>query len=217
MHWVDRGPEPNGLKKIRAQYTQLWVQYYRNGFGARPVDTYWRRFLGDLDDAFQGLCAYCEEDYKGEVDHFRPKKRYPELVYCWSNWVFSCHACNQSKGARWPAWGYVNPCAKSKLARPENYFTFDTQTGEILAKGQLTSYRRDKAQRTIEHLRLNDLHHIRQRRRWIHVVSHIFPGPPASLTTDIKEAIPYFTSRSAPLSSITRALLSAKGYPIATK
>ena len=217
MHWVDRGPEPNGLKKIRLQYTPSWVRHYRNGLGVSPGDTYWRRFLGDLKNAFHGLCAYCEDTTKGEVDHFRPKSRDPELVYCWSNWVFSCHDCNHSKGKRWPAWGYVDPCARSKAACPENYFTFDTQTGEILVKKQLTSRRRDKAQRTIEHLGLNDFHQLKKRCEWLRLVSAAFLDLPAGLTTDAKAEITHFTSRSTCFSSITRALLSEEGYTISNK
>lgn len=217
MHWVNRGPEPNGLKAIRTQYTPSWVQYYQKGLGAKPSDIFWRRFLDDLGNAFRGLCAYCEERSKGEVDHFRPKSRYPEFVYCWSNWVFSCHDCNQSKGSEWPAGGYVDPCARSKAAHPETYFTFDTQTGEILAKKQLSPRRRAKAQRTIDDLNLNDFHHLKKRLEWLHLVSAIFPGFPTRLTTDAEAEITRLTSRSAPFSSITRALLSAKGYSIVTK
>lgn len=37
--------------------------------------------LKDVRTVFFGLCAYCEELCKDEVEHFRPKSRFPERVY----------------------------------------------------------------------------------------------------------------------------------------
>lgn len=100
MHWVDRGPEPDGLVKIRERYTQRWIRYYLREIGTRPSDARWREFRPDLCLTFHGLCAYCEEGCRGEVDHFWRKSRYPVRVYQWSNWFFACHDCNWAKGTR---------------------------------------------------------------------------------------------------------------------
>ena len=134
MHWVDRGPEPQELKAIRSRYTARWVKYYGDGDGSKPGDFLWRRFHVQLRGVFLGLCAYCEECCRGEVEHFRRKSRFPKLVYQWSNWLFVCHDCNHMKGEKWPQGGYVNPCARSQSAWPETFFDFDTLTGEILQR-----------------------------------------------------------------------------------
>ena len=115
MHHVDRGPEPEDLEPIRAQHTQPWIRFYRDRLGHAVQAT----LIGDalpnsLENVFGGLCAFCEERCKGEVEHFLPKSRYPHLVYYWSNWLFSCHDCNNTKGKKWPELGYVDPCAFSK-------------------------------------------------------------------------------------------------------
>ena len=214
MHWVNRGPEPDGLEDIRTKYTPSWIKYYRRGLGAKPRDSLWRTFLQNLAEAFDGLCAYCEERARGEVDHFRPKCRFPEFVYCWSNWMFACRDCNQAKGAKWPIWGFVDPCARSKPAHPDSYFIFDTQTGEILADTKLTPRRRNKAQRTIEQLQLNELHHLKKRRDWLRMVSAILPGSLANLSAGVEAEIKHLASRSTPFSSITRAYLSEEGYQL---
>ena len=212
MHWVDRGPEPDRLARIRARYTPRWVRFYDSKAGDKPSDSRWRDFSGDLTDAFHGLCAYCEERRRGEVDHFRPKSRYPDLVYAWSNWLFACHDCNHAKGEKWPPRGYVDPCARSRGARPEHFFSFDLLTGEILPKEGLSRARRRKAQSTIDDLRLNEWHHLKNRVGWLHLISAIIPDEPDEMTVESEEQRARFASRTTPHSSITRRWLSEHGY-----
>jgi len=171
MHWVDRSPEPDGLGAVRSRYILRWVEYYPNRTGVRPSDSHWRRFHDDLSKVFSGLCAYCEESDEGEVDHFHPKSKFPQMVYDWSNWVFACHSCNLAKGEKWPPGGYVDPCSRSRPARPENFFDFNTVTGYIIPKAGLSPARRKKAMQMIGDLRLNAHHHLRTRRAWVRAVS----------------------------------------------
>ena len=217
MHWVKRGPEPVGLAAIRIRFTSRWVQHYRNGVGRKPTDCHWRDFHEDLRDVFYGLCAYCERNVKGEVDHFHPKSRYPDLVYSWSNWLFTCHDCNHAKADKWPKKGYVNPCATSKCARPESLFRFDTQTGEILTQKNLTTIRRHRAQQTIDDLQLNEFHHLRERSVRLKLLAAILQNDlsrPTQGTRQMPSAIAWSTSRTETLSSITRTWLSEQGYQI---
>ena len=100
MHYVDRGPEPRGIKKHRVKCTPRWVDYYERRIGSEPTDSHWTKFHNNLRETFSGLCGYCECECKGEVDHFRPKSKVPQRVYDWPNWGFSCHDCNNSKGNR---------------------------------------------------------------------------------------------------------------------
>ena len=214
MHWIDRGPEPAGLETIRLRYTPRWVAHYTEGIGAKPADSCWRGFHSDLCRAFAGLCAYCEEGGKGEVDHFRPKSKFPALVYAWSNWLFACSSCNQAKGAKWPPDGYINPCATALPERPENFFRFDTATGEILPAFGLISDRNDTAQKTIDDLSLNAVHHLRDRLEWLTLVSAAVSGDPNNPAPDEKNDISFLTSRATQFSSITRAWLAERGYPV---
>ena len=144
MHWVDRGAEPDRLPTVRARYGRKWVEYYINNSARKPNDSHWRQFHIELSTLFQSICGYCEEECRGEVDHFRPKTQFPGLVYEWDNWIFSCHECNHAKLDRWPGRGYVDPCARSRPARPDRYFAFDIVTGMILPAGNLSSLRHQK-------------------------------------------------------------------------
>ena len=212
MHWVDRGPEPEGLERIRARYTPRWVRFHGFGEGDKPSDSRWRDFSDDLADAFRGLCGYCEERCRGEVDHFHPKSRDPDLVYSWSNLVLACHDCNHAKGNRWPPRGYVDPCARSRGARPERFFSFDLVTGEILPEEGLSRARRQKAQDTIDDLRLNEGHHLKKRLEWLQLIAAIIPDDPAEMTGESEEERAHFASRATPFSSITRRWLSERGH-----
>ena len=42
-------------------------------------------------------CNYCEDSAADEVEHIEPKDMYPEKVFVWSNYLFSCGLCNGPK------------------------------------------------------------------------------------------------------------------------
>ena len=167
MRWVDRGPEPGGVAGYARQFTQGWVDYFQNGVGGRPANSHWREFRPTLGSRTNNICWYCERQcYAGPesggraptVDHFRPLSRFPRLAYEWANWVFSCRRCNvENKDNRWPESGYVDPCAAVVAERPEQYFDYDADTGEIVPKNGLSGAALRKARDTINDLGLNEL------------------------------------------------------------
>ena len=121
MRWIKRGPEPDGVEEYARQFTQGWVDHFRDGQGKRPDNWHWgeyRRLLGSYSN---GNCWYCERRCQVElddggkaptVDHFKPLRDFPELAYVWSNWMFSCRRCNGDyKRDSWPPSGYVDPSA----------------------------------------------------------------------------------------------------------
>ncbi|XYH94525.1 hypothetical protein ACMHYB_42835 [Sorangium sp. So ce1128] len=90
----------------------------------------------------QGFCAYCqsavcsthpgtrgEERPPGQVDHFRPKSRFPAQAYAWDNYFLGCMGCNGAKHDKWPAGGYVRP----DEGDPASRFVF-AENGEIKAR-----------------------------------------------------------------------------------
>ena len=210
MHWVDRGQEPQRLAALRARYTPKWVRYYTQKRGPKPYDMHWLEFREQLGNKFFRVCGYCEQECKAEVDHFRPKSKYPELVYKWDNWVYSCHECNSAKGDKWAGHGYVDPCAKTRSARPEEYFDFDVLTGRIIPKGELNVARHSRAMNTIRDLGLNDFARIKRRLSWIRLLSEVFGGR-AGKKVKTPEFITKSSSREEALSSLTRAYFQQKG------
>ncbi len=176
MRWVDRGPEPGGVSGYARQFTQGWVDYFQDGVGGRPADFHWREFRPMLGSRTDNICWYCEQlcDADTEsggraptVDHFRPLRRFPRLAYEWSNWVYSCHACNvENKQDKWPDTGYVDPCASVAAERPERYFDYDADTGQIAPKDSLSGTARRRALDTIRDFGLNRLDVMFYRQRW---------------------------------------------------
>ena len=177
MRWIDRGPEPGGLQEYTRKFTQGWVEYFQAGMGGRPDDSHWREFREILGGRSGGNCWYCERRYLREVDdggksptvdHFRPLNCFAELAYQWSNWNFSCRRCNEdNKGGSWPDSGYVDPSADDEMDRPERFFDYDADTGEIIPISGLPSEAREKAQRTIDDLGLNKVDVKYYRQNWI--------------------------------------------------
>ena len=167
MHWVERGPEPDGLQGVRARRTPAWIAHYRGKTGPKPSDSDWRDFAKELEGRFSDLCGYCEETTEGEVDHFRPKKVFPESVYEWWNWVFACHTCNHSKGEKWPDGGYVDPCVLSEEEKPERFFAYDLESGFIIPMVGLDVEQDARARQMIKDLRLNLLFHLKNRLFWL--------------------------------------------------
>lgn len=45
-------------------------------------------------------CMYCEDSVADEVEHFKPKDLYPELVFVWLNYLYACGPCNGPKNNR---------------------------------------------------------------------------------------------------------------------
>ena len=78
-----------------------------------------------LREDFHERCGYCGDheffrDTFYEIDHFVPKTIAPERNKDYSNLVYSCRTCNNSKRAKWPTKkadkpnngneGWVDPC-----------------------------------------------------------------------------------------------------------
>lgn len=59
---------------------------------------------------FLARCAYCErtEGYLGgdeafEVEHFRPRSKFPDLICAYGNLYYVCRKCNAHKSETWPS------------------------------------------------------------------------------------------------------------------
>ena len=146
-----------------------------------------RRIRVALAQDFNGICAYCERQCepqsaasnphsREEIEHFRPRSRFPHQSYEWLNLVYSCHRCNQAKGDSWPGFDdgvinqlltvedprytpvpqYVSPNESAGQRPASEYFSYDIDTGELMPSGQLPPIEWSMARRTIRDVDLND-------------------------------------------------------------
>ena len=67
-----------------------------------------------LSDMCRGprRCMYCEDSATDEIEHFRPKDLYPEVVFVWMNYLYACGRCNRKKNNR--------------------FFVFDPKSGRVV-------------------------------------------------------------------------------------
>lgn len=70
----------------------------------------YRDFRPFVRNDFLRQCAYClmtellaggAENF--ELDHFRPKSQFPQLLNDFYNIYYSCHPCNHAKLDKWPS------------------------------------------------------------------------------------------------------------------
>ena len=105
MHFVECGPEPPSLGKLR----NLKVDW-----NTAAQDPLYKPFMEDFSEKFSWFCGYCERactwegnrkaDNHNTVDHFRPKgnSRYRSLAFEWDNLVYACYRCGQAKLEKFP-------------------------------------------------------------------------------------------------------------------
>ena len=146
------------------------------------------------------------------MDHFRPKSSFSREVYLWNNWLFTCTPCNRAKWKKWPEEGYVDPCAQGSSEKPEHYFDFSTRRGRIIARGGLSLQEESKARRMIKDLNLNEWYQVKQRQTWIGALDILGNSLPPNVLAKVQN----LAERSKPLSSLTRAWLKERGYPVET-
>ena len=124
-------------------------------------------------------CAYCEDSVADEVEHIKPKDLYPEAVFVWENYLYACGPCNAPKNNKFAIFSYAtdqftNVTRKSRdpVAEPEagepvlinprienplDLLQLDLMgTFYFLPHLSLDSRSRQRAEYTIEVLRLND-------------------------------------------------------------
>ena len=101
------------------------------------------------------FCPYCERQIsveKSQIEHIKPKDKFPKLFHNYSNFLTGClenQSCGSIKGNRWDD-KFINPVENN----PEDYFEYSISTGEIIPKYK-TGIKYEMAIRTIDILNLN--------------------------------------------------------------
>ncbi|MBP9630375.1 MAG: TIGR02646 family protein [Leptotrichiaceae bacterium] len=114
------------------------------------------------------FCPYCERKIKVErsqIEHIKPKGKFPELLNEYSNYLTGCleyhRTCGSSKGNKWDK-NFINPVRKN----PEEYFIYELSTGRIIPNCE-DGRKKAEAEKTIEILNLNERRLCEQRKRYI--------------------------------------------------
>ena len=156
MHGVTRSSEPSYFEAIRCRY-DCWSELYdalgdqaRDCRSSRPApcctahlqgldgEAIRREIRNSLRRDFSGVCGYCEQDCSDTVtviEHFRPRRLFPDDWITWTNLVYACQRCDNRKGDRWPGpaddptCSYVSPSVTKDQQPAENFFEHYVEIG----------------------------------------------------------------------------------------
>lgn len=116
------------FERLCARFERLPVhgKVRKAGFVAWLEVKGWTRSCCNRDDGFPPVwghaseklqamsgdrCAFCQSQAEqGQVEHWRPKSRFPSHAYRWKNYFPACGHCNSTKQMKWPRGvGWVRP------------------------------------------------------------------------------------------------------------
>jgi uncharacterized protein (TIGR02646 family) len=127
-------------KEIPEKEKQKLILFYRNDAVKN----------GLIKSSF-GKCAFCEcipsEGGNIEIEHFKPKSKYPELTFEWDNFLPSCRKCNGSKDSHDTG---AEPIINPYDIDPKNAFYFNDIEIKAFNNGM-----QQLAEKTIEVCSLN--------------------------------------------------------------
>jgi hypothetical protein len=204
---LEKGPEPQVLVTSGARLRRAYLDAVTRG--DKPLPSPWRH--RQIRDALQaetfGRCAYCEGDILavsfGDIEHHRPRVRYPALVVEWSNLTLACSRCNNSKSSKWDdALPYVNPYE-------------DEIEQHIVFIGPFARGVSARGIKTIKDIGLNIVEKAEARQRQIDGVIALY----SLWAHAIPEAQPFYAEQikafieSSPYSASVMAMLRATGFP----
>ncbi|MGB1207209.1 MAG: hypothetical protein ACPG5B_16295 [Chitinophagales bacterium] len=152
MMRFDRGNCPECLwykdKNNKHNY-QKWNQKWKSTHKKNPVASFnWPqeinlKIIQDLRIMSKHHCAFCDK-YMGAADsdsieHFWPKKIFPEFAFSWENLFLSCGGCQKApKGWKKFQNDWIEAEKSPLILKPDmcdfsfqRYFFFDTNSGEI--------------------------------------------------------------------------------------
>lgn len=101
---IDRQKRPDLLRKNKDRWTKELLSYIKGGKEV-PKRIFRRYRHPEIKEAVKHdsyeKCIYCESKvshvYPGDVEHIRPKSKYPEGTFEWENLGYVCFECNNRK------------------------------------------------------------------------------------------------------------------------
>jgi len=122
----------------------------------------------------QNHCSFCDlmfdykilAGFKPEIEHFKPKNKFPHLEKDWSNLFISCRLCNESKGNNYDD---LHDIYKPDIDdyQFQKYFEIDIETFDIKpCKAGKTETEISRAQLFIDWLGVNDTERRKARARF---------------------------------------------------
>jgi uncharacterized protein (TIGR02646 family) len=219
-------PEP----QVLVDNAETWTtELLADLAGGASRDRYAHQEVKDaLKAMFGAKCAYCEGDFTAcgdvNVEHFRPKSKYPRFAYKWTNLLQTCVKCNRPKNNYFPLMPderdaifaldnddtddalLVDPCRDD----PNDFFEFECEV--IVAKNRRGILMRDTCK-----LDRDELDTARRRRLVLvqdaimHYETARLIDLPNDAITKATEALRRHIAQDAPFSACARAYIVKRG------
>ena len=111
-------PPPASLARQEIQvYLEELADYFEGNIAEKPTPPISYRnsdLLTNFTDYFHAKCYLTEEKFEDaeamDVDHFKPKNQFPNLVYDWNNLFPISHIANMLRTRQYPIGGLLDPC-----------------------------------------------------------------------------------------------------------
>ncbi|GEM_PF-927698 len=169
MRQVQRGSAPSGFEN-QAKTWQVEFETIKSTDSKITPQIFWskvrqrqamQRYAETLYQAFQHKCVFCEVKPVAaslQIEHYRPKSHYLDLMFAWENWLVACPVCNTAKGDQFLLC-QEQPCLIDPTAEnPADHVSFICS--EILSKT-------NRGKHTITKIKLNRTILVESRKRWL--------------------------------------------------
>ena len=146
MRNVNRPATPESLEKNGGRWTKALLDHIDEcrRTGNKPKEIFFDRYRRDdilnaLRIMYNGTCCFCESRIGAasyyQIEHRKPKRRYPKETYEWDNLHLCCAICNTNKGEKFDR---INQILDAATDRPitdhydykEGYWMPETLRGE---------------------------------------------------------------------------------------
>lgn len=79
-------------------------------------------------------CMYCEDSEGTDIEHFRPKSKFPMTAFTWENMLWACSGCNSNyKREEFPLDSSGSPLLiNPTVDNPAKHLTFVPDTGDLV-------------------------------------------------------------------------------------
>lgn len=166
MRKLTKGPRPSVLSTSGDRLRDEYLEATREGQSSTPKPWQHPEIRRGLEDETNSRCVYCDSEIRSvafpNIEHYRPRARFPELVVEWDNLTLACPRCNNAKRAKWnDELPFVNPF----FEEPEDHIVF---VGPI-AKGKSP-----RGEYTVLEIDLNAFEVVQARDQQIEAALNIF-------------------------------------------
>lgn len=132
----ERGPAPDGFANLARSLDAEWLT--EAVLDDSTISNFWAtvrpRLRPAADELFirsHGKCAFCESvlavTSSLQIEHFRPKKHYPQFAFQWTNWLPACPTCNNKKASHFPMREGVPSLVDPATEEPGEFLGFSDQ------------------------------------------------------------------------------------------